>query len=262
MSRGRERTRLVAAALCIGYRLLAAAVLALPASLAVARLLGRHPDGDAALFAPGGVWLLESARLVGPSLRAHAGAALAVLLATSVGWLLPLGMLTAAYAPRHGGGLPRAWGRARRSVGRLVLLWGICSLGQAATVTLCCLLGRHTLGALASPALGWAAGAVAGAILAAGLALVHELTRTEVVWRGRGLYDAIEAALGACRARLGRLLLAAGWRTAVAVAVVALAGLMPWGPAAPALLVTASIAVVHVALRASWLGLLARLDGA
>jgi len=90
-------------------------------SLLVSSGLGALPEGDRALFEPGGLWLLETLRKLGPSLGAHARSELVLFgLASAVG-IVPHALVFVACAER-GVRFEAAFSRALRAMPRFALI--------------------------------------------------------------------------------------------------------------------------------------------
>jgi hypothetical protein len=83
-------------ALYSAYRLLSAWLVALPTAQLVSQSLEHHPDGDALLFRPGGVYLLELFRVQETGLRAAAQVSAGLLVVLMLGSVLPLSWLLAS----------------------------------------------------------------------------------------------------------------------------------------------------------------------
>ncbi len=253
-------------ALCFAYRLVFAALLAVPISLAVGALVGAHPRGDAVLFEPGGVWLAEAARLLRPLLASFVGYGGGLALLATIGWLLPLAALIASL----GGDcrerpLEALLGRAGRCWGRLVLLLGAVRVAQVILVALVASLARYALAAAFQDAQTFDLLRLAGLLLGlAGawlLGLVHDVIRCRVVQEDLGLYDALEHSWEQLRATGLVMIGAAAWRALLGGAALAAAVLVtivqPSGVVA-VLLAGQLAALAHVILRASWFAYLSR----
>lgn len=254
-----------------GYRALVAAALALPLAYAVGVVMGGHPDGDARLFEPGGMVLLDVLeRLEGTLPALTMQAALVTTVAAFVGLAPLLGLMVAMASEPDVG--------ARRILRRVVSLFGtfalVHGLASAATVG----LGALSVG-LVDTALGrvaWSgpenrdvahAGALAlGAFVAMILGVLHDVARAIVVRRGYGLYDTLACTLRLAKKRgwVAVLLYAARAVPATAVLALALFGTarMPrvsTSAIASTLVVGQGALLVVVALRASWLAAAMRL---
>ncbi len=265
------RRRLGVVLLVYLWRLATALVIAAPAAAAVQDTVGGYPAGDADLFTPGSVLLVEVARLARPAVSGLATEASLVALFASFAGLVPLiALLSALGRPGRLDG--RAVGAAvGRHLGTLALLLGLALLAQAVAGALAIALGGSLVGKLAlqGPADDLLLlGVVAAALSLVGvLGVVHDLARVQAVHRGRGLYDAVAGALELMRRSGGRAVIAYAWRAALAL--LALAGafaVAPHGPSRAALVgafvVHQAAVVVAVLLRASWLAAAMRLADA
>ncbi len=251
---------------------LAALLVGLPLSWAVAQVVGGYPRADATLWDEGGVMLMETIRLLRPSSDAIVGQSALLTLLATFALLLPLGALIASQSPAGSTGEhssePRFWrllGRAAERFGTLALLQGFALVAQLMLVVLVVLLFAalaHSLGLdpKGTDLVGLAA--LAAALLAvAWLSIVHDLARVAAVHGRLGLFASVEAALGAFRASPMRVGLEASGRGALALVLLVAAG---WaaaelGCATDARLVGTALAqhaavLGTVLLRASWLG--------
>lgn len=253
------------------YRAIVAGALALPLAYAVGVVMGDQPEGDARLFEPTGMMLLDVlTNLEGTRPALTMQAALVMGCAAIVG-LGPLLVLMVAIAADESVGLRRVLRRAVTLLGTFSLLYGLAS---AATVG----LGALTVG-FVDMALGrvaWSgpenrdvahAGALAlGAFVALLLGVFHDVARAITVRRGYGLYDTL-----ACTLRLAKkralTTFAAYFARALPAAVVVVGTLVVTAnaprvsPTSVLLTLLAGQAAlcVAVALRASWLAAAMRL---
>ncbi|MFT3771217.1 MAG: hypothetical protein QM820_37860 [Minicystis sp.] len=251
-------------ALLYAYRALAGLVLALPVAAAVGALSGDYPRGQAVLFDPGGLMLLESIRLLRRTLPA-VGYALGpgVVIATAFG-LFPLALLIAGLG--QSGRLSAAFltARAWAHAGTLALMFGLGALAQVLAVVVVSLVGFKIVAAtrVAPPGEDLASLAVvAVALLAAAvLGVVRDLAYVAAVHGGHRFYTATSRALRCLIQAPARTLFAWSSRAILGLAILAFAA---W--AAPAAR-NASTAAVFLAvifhqfalaagafLRASWL---------
>jgi hypothetical protein len=252
------KLRLGVLAGCWAFRALVSVLAAAPLAIAGARIVGAHPRGDAVLFDEGGMWLLETGRLLGPQMPAVAGGAGAVLLLAAFAWLVPFGALVASVEPgaaeRSGAELLR---RGAGAFGPLALLLGAFWLVEVVVLA---------LGGLAARSFDatWARVAVAAGTLGAAwvVAVLHDLARIACVHRQRGVLLAAADAVLAIAAR-PRLLWAASWRSLLAVAAMIAA---TWaalsaarGSAAATVLLPELGVGAVLLLRADWLRSAARL---
>lgn len=259
-----------AVALYFAYRAVAALLIAAPVTALVGEAVGAYPAGDAVLFEPGALMLLEIARLAriaAPALAAQIGAG--ALIAAALG-LIPLAALLVALGRPGPLGAALVGARVARSLGPLVMLWGVAALAEVAAAGLLALLGSKLVAALAlSRRADDVARAVVilAALLAAGaVAVVHDLGRIAVVHEERGFYAAAVRALAVARAAPAGAVWACAWRASLGLAAIAGAG---WAAGALGVSTGGRVAlafVVHHAglaaaafLRASWLAAAIRL---
>ncbi|MCC6555359.1 MAG: hypothetical protein IT372_20555, partial [Polyangiaceae bacterium] len=121
-----------AVALYFAYRAVAALLIAAPVTALVGEAVGAYPAGDAVLFEPGALMLLEIARLAriaAPALAAQIGAG--ALIAAALG-LIPLAALLVALGRPGPLGAALVGARVARSLGPLVMLWGVAALAEVA----------------------------------------------------------------------------------------------------------------------------------
>jgi hypothetical protein len=251
-------------------RVAVGAVVALPLASAVGAITGGLPRGDAALWEPGGVMLLETGRLLEPMAAGIARSSAAFLLVGLFALLLPLGALVASFGPAPPAGPRRRpparqlLGRAGESWGTLCLTQGIVLLGQALLLGLFDLVGRLLARSLE---LGYEGQQLTElAVLAVGLGaawvlgLAQDVARIAVVQHRRGLLGALEVTRRVLGSGFWRVLLGGAWRGVLAAAMLLGAGwvgisLDPTRPGQAVL-----VAVVHLAgvlgavlVRVSWL---------
>ena len=127
---GRVRITKTALIVLSSYRVAAALVIAYPAARSLGALgAASLPDGDLALFQPGGMFLLETLRLGARTLSASAESATVVAIAFATIGLLPL---AAALADMVAPGSTRAerWGLAATRAPTLLFLRGATFLVQ------------------------------------------------------------------------------------------------------------------------------------
>ena len=257
-------------AIYFAYRAVAALLIATPLAVLAGGAVRGYPRGDAVLFEPGALMLIEVGRLAqdaAPALAAQMGGG--AILAAALG-LLPLAALILALG--RPGPLPAALvgGRVARALGPLALLWGVASVAQVAAAGLVTLAASKLV---ASLALGRRAddlaglGVAAAALLAAfAVGVVHDLARVSAVHEERGFYTASARALDVARAAP----LAAAWACAGrgalaaaaivgAAALVASVGLASGGHVAFAFAVHHAGLAAAAWLRASWLAAAIRL---
>jgi len=246
------------------YRLAVALLVAWPFALLLGRAVSGHPRGDALLFDPGGLLLVEALRLTREALPPlGAGAVALFLLAAFVG-LLPLAALIAALGERGRMTAGFLGERALRPVGTFALLFG-AALGVQVVVSLVVLA---VTGALSRrPGLDdrafdqvWLGGVAVGFVLVLAVGVLHDLARVAAVRGDLGLRDAILCALDAARRAPGRLASAWLWRSLLAASALGAAavigsriGVHPPGRLAAGALVHQVAVLGAVFLRASWL---------
>ncbi len=220
------------------------------------------PRGQAELFDPGALMLMESLRLGRRALfpvEASAGATAVVALLAGV---FPLGALLAGLGREGKLSASFLAGRAAAHAGTLALLFGAASLLQAATGALLSALGGRLIGSLHldAPAEDLAfAGLFTVALgVVAALGVLRDLASVAAVRGGHGFYVASSRALACARKGFGWAFLDWAWRASLGVAGVALAAwLTPAGVSAAA--VAAGVALHQAAIlgatfaRASWL---------
>lgn len=248
---------------CYLYRALASGLAALPLGLAVGTVMGAHPRGDAALWDEGGIWLLETGRLVAPSLRGAVGQGGVILLLASFGWLLPLGALIASQAP-HRPATRACLRRAAERLGPMALLLGVVLMIQALLLAGLGIIGKGIGEGLTPTA------DVLRVVVPLGalgiwwlLGLLHDALRVMIIQRDRPWWELLNGAWELLANRPGAAVLASGWRTLLGLAVVLGAAVMGFEASGRGELV--SVVVMHqlailcvVTLRASWLGWLNR----
>lgn len=259
-ARPRAHKRLGLVGFNFAYRFLAGLLIAGPIAAILSGPVANQPRGDAALFDPGGVMLLEALRLAG---RGAAGATTAsgaiALLATFLG-LLPFAALVAGLGRE--GRLSRGYlaARAIQPMGTLALIWGLGLLAQAILAVIVTLLGGKLVGALHldSPREDIARLVLTGVVLLAVIAagVVRDLSAVSAVNDGTRLYTSVQRALRAVGHAGGRVALAYATRGVLALAAVggavALASALSGVPVMPFVVHQAGIAGV-VFFQASWL---------
>jgi hypothetical protein len=245
------------------YRALAGLLIALPMTAAVSAPVAGYPRGQAELFDPGGVMLVESLRLLRRSTGVVTSASSLAIVAF-LGGVLPLGALIAGLGRE--GRLPAGFaiGRALRHAGTLALLFGLGLLAQAIVGAILGLLGSKLVDALTlSPMRESYARLAIGLVVLAWVALigvVRDLASVAAVHGGHRFYVSAQRGLGAMRRAGGRALFAWSWRSALGLAGVVLAAWL----APPLAGAGAGAVVIGVALhqagiagavfgRASWL---------
>jgi hypothetical protein len=189
-------------------RLLVAWVISSPLARALtAQGSSDLPRGDAVLFDPGGLWLVEALRLGWPVLRSELRGSL--LLGSVLAWLslIPLGVLIAALASPRRTPLSHSVSRAIAAFPRLTLLVGATLLVQAAAVAASVFAALALQRRLATS---WderssdlcALGVLGvGLLLAVGVGVVQDLARVALVAEDIGALQATRRALATVRRR-------------------------------------------------------------
>ncbi|MEM1032573.1 MAG: hypothetical protein AAGN82_19665 [Myxococcota bacterium] len=246
-------TRVVFAA--AAYRWLSMFIVTSPLAVAVARPFRHHPRGDAAWFDAGGVWLLETVRVMLPVAGGLGVVTLGLSLVFALGWSIPLGALVAAGRGARG---TQAYADAVRCGPSLAVFQGAAILAASVLA-----VGAAALG---TPPRVYAAGDLVRPALVLGLAGVGWWGLTVVLdaARMRRFDDDVSGALnalyegGVTLARHPRLWVAAAGRTVIGLtsAVAAFAAtqaLARVGAHGGVLaLVHAASGLVYVTLRTSW----------
>jgi hypothetical protein len=254
-----------AALLYYGYRTAAAALASYPLATALAAPVSRYRAGDALLFEPGGLLLVDALTRSEPWLRELVAPTLVVGALASFGALLPAWWLMRSLCGGSGRGVGRELSGFSLLGGGY---WLFRALWAALLASLALSIGSLTRSAADErvPALCMALTLGAGALAGLIAATLHDLARAELVCQGGGGVEALGRAWASLfrtrRGFAGLLLAHAGlWSVSllVAAALLALAGLPGadsawWGH--PAMLQLAVAAAV--AARAVWFGLLGR----
>lgn len=254
--------RLGMVALLYAYRAIAALLIAAPAGILAGSIVSGYPRGDAELFDPGGVMLIEAVRLARHSLMSLlVQGGLGALVAAFLG-LLPFAALIVALG--HEGKLSARFlaARAFAPMGSLAILWGTALLAQAVVVLLVVLVGERLLAqtALDSTREDLARLGVfgLGALAALAIGVLHDLARVIAVLEGRGFYLSSARALRVMERSYGRILWAYAWRGVLTLAAIAAAGLIahriPLAESFWLVAIATQISIfLAVFLRASWL---------
>lgn len=219
-------------ALLFAHRALASILVALPITATLGAVTAPYPRGQAELFDPGGLMLLESLRLSRPALPALAWSGAGFALVFAALGLLPLGMLIAGLGRVGPVSAAFLFRRAGKHFGSLALLFGVTLAAQLVTASLLALLGGKLIDALrlvppAEDITFLALFAVIFGILSA-LGVVRDLAYVAAVHEGRGFYVAVTRALGAASRRPLGTFFAWAWRAALgALGLIAAASLAP-----------------------------------
>jgi hypothetical protein len=219
--------RLGLCAFVYAYRALFGLLVALPATVAVGAVAAQYPRGQAELFDPGGIMLVEGLRLLRRGGGAAAYAALSLALVAVLLGVLVLGALVAGLG-REGRLSPGFLAdRAIQHARTLALLFVLGLIAQGLVGAILGMIGGRVVGALdLSPrredlATGAVALVVLGAVAAVGV--VRDLASVAAVHGGHRFYVATSRALRAMRRAGGRAVLAWSWRSALAFGGIALA---------------------------------------
>jgi hypothetical protein len=261
------------AALLYAYRAVAALLIATPAALLAGEIVSGYPRGDAELFDPGGVMLVEAARLARRALMPLAlQGGLGAIVAALVG-LIPFAALVTALG--HEGKLSARFlsARAVAPLGTLALLWGSALLAQVGVVGLVAMVSERLLEQagmdLIREDLARVGVVIVGLAVVLGIGVVHDLARVIAVLDGRGFYMSAARALRVMERAYARALWAYAWRGALAIAALSAAAWVSHrvglsGSRSFALVALVSQAAVFLAvfLRASWLAAAIRITDA
>lgn len=252
-------------ALLYAYRVIAAFLIATPAALLAGSIVSGYPRGDAELFDPGGVMLMEAARLARRSLTPLViQGGLGALVAAFLG-LFPFAALIAALG--HKGKLSARFlaSRAVAPLGPLALLWGSALLAQVVVVALVVLVGEKLLAQAGLSVIREdlaRLGVVAlGVLFALAIGVLHDLSRVIAVLENRGFYVSATRALLVMERSSARALWAYAWRGVLALAALSCAGWIANLSRSFWLIALASQISVFLAvfLRASWLAVAIRI---
>ncbi len=263
---GPSRVAVIAlAGLC---RAIGSALLGLVPALSVTRVLGAHPLGDAVLWQPDGVWLLETA-VRAPSQVAHAVWWLAGLVCASFFLsAFPLAILVASRGPMPPATWYQAFRLAKACAVRLTLLAATVLALQSAVIAMSALLvgfGCRLFDARSLETWPFFLGGVLGAALGLGIGAVGDLARAKVVWCEEKVWRSMVAAIVVAQSRSGALCAAGVGRAFLTVlgllasAKLVLA-LLPGAPLTAGLVALAA-GLLPVAFRSSWFGAVGRLSG-
>jgi hypothetical protein len=246
--------------LVAAYHLLAGLLVAAPIAALVNTTVSGYPRGDAELFDPGAVMLIEALRLGARGIPATlTGAGLPALLAVFLG-LVPLAALITGLARR--GPLSRAFlaRAATARLGTLALLWGTGLAAQILLAVIVVLLGGKLVDVLHLRAKNEdiayliLAAVTALTVIAAGL--LRDLALVAAVAEDDGFYTSTARALRTAFRRPARVIGAYASRALLSLAFLVAA--FELAPARGASLGTAfalheGAIVLGVFLRASWL---------
>lgn len=205
-----------AAGAYLAFASLAGLAFAAPLAAAIGSATGAYPRGDAELFDPGGVMLIEVLRHLRAS-SAAIGAAWAVLAVLA----LPLGMIVLAFCTALLGapGEPRpAWAlaRAARSLPTLASIALVVLVADALLIALVMVGGGAIVRATwpyapARDIARWSLLSCAFLVVTAA-GVLHDLARVAAVTGPSGTYTALAAALRTARRHPGRVAWSYTWR--------------------------------------------------
>ena len=266
----RARRRPLAVIALWGWQTLVATFVALPVAAAVASAYGNHPSGDAPLWQPGGLALIDL--VVGARGAGREALVLAVMTMLAAGFadLFPLAALIASIGyvtrDRHAPPLRAAFGRAGTAFTTFATLFAMASLVEAAllgTALAASALVSHAtltkLGEARSDQTGWLVGLVIlGLCVVVGV--LHDLARAGAIrFRVKAL-RAWGLAFNALARAPAAVLWSWAWRGLAGWVPVATAALVAsryggrgGGPLVALFVVHQLVLIARVGFRASWL---------
>jgi hypothetical protein len=261
-----ERGRFARAlGLAYSFRVLGAALLALPVAAAVgASGIRSFPEGDAKLFERGGLYLVEVFASERALLREYLAPSVVLLLLTALAGVVPAYLLVRALRPPDGEAVSTGAGRSLR---RLVMLALAAWTGRALLVlaTLGLAMTAHAYFTSANderlPELAAAIATLPGILCWACLSVLHDVAMLAVIIEGAAPPTAIAAAVEALRrkgGRLGALYAAAAFAAlgviGAAAALVSVVDVSQGGWRTLAVALTHQLVIVLLlVLRAAWL---------
>ncbi len=266
----RARRRPLAVLAYYIYQLALSLVVAWPVSRALAALFGGHPRGDSVLFDDGGWALLALRASFDRASPAFFGLLVLVAVLGSVLGVLPLSaLLTSMSHATPDTRAPRARHLAPYLVATFAPLVYLLALGAALELSLLA-VAAWAFGATREslePRYGDARAdqlatiACLGVLLlAAAVAVLHDLARAAVVRHRVGVMGSVKVALATFRRVAFRVLWSWAWRALVAVALVVIVALIVPHLGMRGTITLVVVALLHqlviiarVALRASWL---------
>ncbi len=243
-----------------------AAVAAWPAASLVRTALGSDPRGDAPLWEPGGVALLDLVwHNIGAFTAAVDGALLVGIGATAAGWVALGALMSAIERPHDRAALSHAVYGTLRVLPTFFRCAVVIAALQGATLAAGVFLAKLAegwtaarLGEAPSLAIAIAVGLPFG-LAALGLGVAHDVVRAVVVVRGAKAIEGLVEGFRLYRSSFATLSVAWAWRSVASLGPVAasawLAGRLAGGAWAVATIAAAhqATALSRVALRASWL---------
>jgi hypothetical protein len=246
------------------FRLAIALFVAGPFAILIGRAVGDHPRGDAVLFDPGGMLLIEALRRTREALPPLGAEVVVLFVLAAFAGLLPLAALIAALGERGRVTAAFLGERALRPVGALALLLG-AAMGAQVVVGLLVMAvtgvfaRRPGLDVRASDQ-AWLGGTAIALLLVLAIGVVHDVARVAAVRGDLGLRGALLCALDTVRRAPGRVATAWLWRSLLAVFALGVAsvigsriGVERPGQLVSGALVHQAAVLAAVFLRASWL---------
>jgi len=266
----RARRRPLAIVAVWGWQTIVAALVALPTAAAVASSYGRHPSGDAPLWQPGGLPLIDLLADGSGAVRETLVLAALLVFVAGIVDLVPLGALVASVGyvtrDRRSPPMSAAIARATAAFPTFAALFAMASLAEGALVGGAILVSTHLaaltlakLGEARSDQIAWlAALAILG--LAAVVGVLHDLARAAAVRFRVRAFRAWGLALNSFTRAPAAVLWSWAWRGLAGWVPVATAALVATryggrggGPLVALFVVHQLVLVARVAFRASWL---------
>jgi hypothetical protein len=213
--------------LVYAYRLVAALLVAGPLALLFGGAVSGYPRGDAVLFDPGGLLLVDTMRGVLPALSTVGTTAAVLFALASFLGLLPLAALIAALGEK-GRVTPRFLGdRALAPIGAFTLLLGLVTVAQVLAALLIVsvtesIARRGSLGAREADEVRLIGAGVALVVVLL-LGVLHDLARVAAVRCSLGPLSSLSRALAAVRRAPLRVALGWAWRAALGLVAFAVA---------------------------------------
>jgi hypothetical protein len=266
----RARRRPLAVAALWAWQTALAFLVAWPLSAAVGAFYGRHPQGDAPLWQPGALPLLDLAMEGRASIAETVTLLGLALLLAALTDLLPIGALLASIGfvtrGRRAPPLRAAMARGAAAFGALVSLFAMASIAQGVLVGLALGVGwmitqgsESKLGEARAEQLAWLVGLLLLAVVGF-VGVLHDLARAAAVRFRVRMLRSWRCAWSALLRGPASVLWSWAWRGLAAWAPVAVGALVAarvggrGGTALVALLIVHQLALfARVALRASWL---------
>jgi hypothetical protein len=266
----RASRRLGLVAVCFAYRLATGLLIALPLAALLTSAVANQPRGDAVLWDPGAIMLIEALRLAGRGAVGAISASSVLTLVVAFLGLLPFAALIAGLGRE--GRLPAGYlaARAIAPMGTLALLWGAGLVVQVVLAGLVVLIGAKVVALFHLTVPGEDIGRVvllAVALLAViAVGVVRDLAAVSAVNDGSRLYTSAARAVRVAIEAPGRVAMAYASRgipAALAIAVAAgLAASLKSADSHPVVLpffLHQGALALTVFLHASWLAAAIRL---